>query len=105
MPLSLVSRRIRSLVLRLLLLASASAAFAVAPVVTTQPGVVTATSGQNATFTVAASGSGGQTYQWRHLGAPIFGAIADSLTLPSVTMADAGFYDVVVTDGAESTIS
>ncbi|MBK8478259.1 MAG: immunoglobulin domain-containing protein [Opitutaceae bacterium] len=102
---SRICRRLRSFVLGLVVVVFIGAALAVAPVVTTHPGVVTVISGQNATFTVEASGSGTLSYQWRHLGVPVDGAFTESLTLTNVTMAEAGFYDVVVSDGAESITS
>jgi uncharacterized delta-60 repeat protein len=97
-------RLLQSLALGFALFASIGSIFA-APSITTQPGVVTATSGANATFTVAATGSGTLSYQWRHLGKPITGTNTRTLTLASVKMADAGFYDVMVTAGGESTVS
>ena len=48
-----------------------------APVITQQPADVTALEGANATFFVAASGSG-LRYQWRLNGNPIPGATAAS---------------------------
>lgn len=76
-----------------------------APTVSAAPGVVTAASGASATFTVSADGVGPLVYQWRHFGMPIAGATGPSLTLTSVAMVDAGFYDVVVYDGLSQTIS
>lgn len=86
-------------------LLAAVALFGAPPTITTQPAVVTAESGNDATFTVAATGSGPLTYQWRRLGTNLAGGTGSSLTLPAVKMADAGLYDVVVTDGAEATTS
>ena len=76
-----------------------------APTITQQPGEIVATSGTSATFSVAATGSGPITYQWRRLGCPIVGATGSSYTIPSVEMADAGFYDVVVYSGLVATSS
>lgn len=78
---------------------------AAAPRISTQPGVVTATSATAATFNITASGTGTVRYQWRHLGVPIHGAVKRSCTLPAVKMADAGFYDVIVGDDTGETVS
>lgn len=78
---------------------------ALPPTILQQPAVVTADAGASATFTVAASGAGALSYQWRHLGVAIPGADQSSLVLPAVSVAEAGFYDVVVTAGAESAVS
>lgn len=68
----------------------------------TQPlGAIVAV-GQSATFTVAATGVGSLTYQWRRNGFPIPGATASSYIRTAVTLADADFYDVVIADGAPS---
>jgi uncharacterized delta-60 repeat protein len=70
-----------------------------APTITAQPQNVTVTSGQSATLTVAATGSGTLGYQWRRNGLPIAGATGASYTLGSVSRADADFYDVLVYSG------
>lgn len=66
------------------------------PVITAQPGALEVIQGQDAVFRVTATGSG-LTYQWRKDGQAIQGATAATLTLPAVTSAAAGRYDVVVT--------
>ncbi len=95
---------------------SAAAALAVTPVaptVTTAPVAATATFGNNATFTVAASGTTPFTYQWRKGGvalangtvanaATVSGATGATLTLAGVTNADAANYDVIVTNSVGS---
>src|SRR5581483_7278274 len=48
------------------------------------------------TFSVAATGTG-LTYQWRKDGTNLFGATDTNFSIGSVTAADAGSYDVVVT--------
>ncbi len=68
------------------------------------PTSVAAASGQPATFSVAAIGEALQ-YQWRRSGVAIPGATSADLTLPAVTMADAGFYDVEVSSGLSALIS
>ncbi len=75
------------------------------PTITTQPANQTATVGQTATFSVAASGTG-LSYQWYKNSAAISGATAASYTTPTTTTADnnATFY-VVVTNAAGSVTS
>ena len=67
-----------------------------APVITAQPISVTQCAGTNATFTVAATGTG-LTYQWRKGGVAIPGATGPSYTITGITIAHAGNYDVVIT--------
>lgn len=66
------------------------------PSITTQPSSVTATVGQQASFTVVATGSAPLGYQWRKGGTNISGAISATYTIASVAATDAGSYDVVV---------
>ncbi|MCX6546700.1 MAG: DNA/RNA non-specific endonuclease [Acidobacteria bacterium] len=85
---------------------SSAAALAVTtpPTIATQPGSLTITQGQDATFTVAASATGTLSYQWRKgasnltNGGNISGATSASLTLTAAALADAGSYQVVVTN-------
>ncbi len=65
------------------------------PVITTQPQTQTVCAGQNATFTVVASGTG-LSYQWKKDGTDIPGATSASFTITSAVAADAGSYTVVV---------
>jgi hypothetical protein len=65
--------------------------------ITTQPVAQTACPGTSVTFTVAASGSGTLSYQWKKAGTDITGATSASYTIGSVTAADAASYTVVVT--------
>lgn len=70
----------------------------VEPTFTTQPvAYLSANVGSAATFSVAASATAGVTYQWRKFGQPIAGATSTTLTVPNLTLGDAGLYDVVVT--------
>jgi glucose/arabinose dehydrogenase len=69
-----------------------------APVITTQPANVTIPAGQNATFTVAASGADPKTYQWKKNGTVIAGATNDSYTIINALATDAGQYSAVVTN-------
>jgi len=87
---------------------SRGAAVATTPapiVITAQPGDLVVTKGQTAVFTVGASGNGGLAYQWFKNGVAIAGANGATLTLTDVQDADAGNYDVAVTNAAGSTTS
>ncbi|MGE0478890.1 MAG: immunoglobulin domain-containing protein [Phycisphaerae bacterium] len=81
------------------------------PVITTPPADATRQVGQSVTFSVSASGLAPLSYQWRRNGAAladdarISGATATSLTISGLLAADAGSYDVVVSNGCGSTIS
>ena len=52
----------------------------------------------NATFSVVASSSSSISYKWRRGGVEIPGATSSVLVISNVTLADEGFYDVVITD-------
>jgi len=75
-----------------------------APTITTQPSSITVESGESASFSVVASGSG-LRYQWSFDGSAITGATTASLTLDGVDDADAGDYVVVVSNDAGSVTS
>lgn len=90
----------------------APAAFAQAPAITTQPAITTyINEGQNATFTVAASGAPTLTYQWRRNGTPLTnggrfaGVDTPTLTITGATQFEAGRYTAVVTNGSGSATS
>ena len=70
---------------------------------TSQPGNQISCPGGSATFSVTASGTG-LSYQWRKNGNPISNATSASYTIPSVSGADAGQYDAIVS-GACGTLS
>jgi hypothetical protein len=70
-----------------------------------QPSSSTVTAGQTATFSVTATGTAPLSYQWRKDGAAISGATSSTLTLASVSAANAGTYTVVVTNSAGSVTS
>jgi hypothetical protein len=75
------------------------------PMISQQPSDVFVAIGQPASFGVIASGCIGPTYQWLKDRRPIAGATGSNLSIPSVTDADAGYYQAVVTAGGISTIS
>ena len=75
------------------------------PVITAQPAAQAVAVGANATFTVAATGSGTLTYQWLKDGVAIAGATSSTLTVSSVTSANAGNYSVKVTNATGSITS
>jgi hypothetical protein len=70
----------------------------VPPAITSQPFKTSASVGTAATFTVGASGSFPLSYQWEVGGTPIAGAYLATFTLPSVALANAGTYSVVVSN-------
>jgi len=76
--------------------------------ITTQPTAQTAVAGTTANFSVAASGTTTLSYQWRKAGVNIGGnasATTANLALPNAQAADAGSYDVVVTNASGSIVS
>lgn len=98
-------RVFRAACLAVSLLALAAVAQAqTAPAITTQPAGKTANLGTSVTFTVAASGTT-PTYQWQFNGSNLSGATSASLTIASVTAAQAGGYAVVVSNSVSSVTS
>lgn len=77
----------------------------VPPSVTAHPQSVTVNQGQNATFSVSASGTTPLNYQWRKGGASLAGSTGASLTIVSAQPGDVGSYDVVVSNSAGSVTS
>ena len=75
------------------------------PTITTQPQNLTVTNGDNASFTVVASGNPAPTYQWRKSGTNISGATTPTYGISGVTTNDAGGYDVVVANSSGSVTS
>ena len=67
------------------------------PIIATQPQSQLKSVGDSVTFTVAATGNGVLTYQWRRNGGIISGATDASYTIGSVTTGDSAGYDCVVT--------
>jgi alpha-tubulin suppressor-like RCC1 family protein len=84
---------------------SATLAVNVAPVIVAQPASALVTTGAPVSFTVVATGSPNPVYQWRKGGVPILGANNPTYNLASTTAADAGSFDVVVTNVAGSVTS
>lgn len=82
-----------------------STSTATAPSITTQPASVTVSTGQSATFSVAATGTAPLSYQWRKDGAAIAGATSASYTIAAVTSNAAGTYSVVVSNSAGTATS
>ena len=72
------------------------------PTITVQPVAATRCSGTSVAFSVTASGAAPLTYQWRKNGEPIMGQTARTLTIASSTTAQAGSYDVIVTNSCGS---
>jgi hypothetical protein len=74
------------------------------PALVGQPQPFSASTGQSASFAVAATGSG-LTYQWRKNGDTIPGATDSSLVIGRVTSSDAGSYSVLVSNPSGSVVS
>jgi hypothetical protein len=68
-----------------------------ATVIVTAPANQQVCAGANASFTVAATGTGTLTYQWKKGGTDISGATSSTYTITGVTATDAGTYSVAVT--------
>lgn len=71
---------------------------AVAPQITAQPASQQKAQGDNATFTVSATGAPAPTFQWRLNGTNLPAAVAASLTRTNLQIGDAGSYTVVVSN-------
>ncbi len=76
-----------------------------APSIATQPMDAGACIGQPASFTVVATGAAPLRYQWRRNGSAVAGATDASFMLGSVTQADGGSYDCVVSNRCGSVTS
>ena len=78
----------------------------VAPTIAAQPSSLVVTTGQTATFSVAANGTAPFSYQWLKNNANIGGATAASYTTPATIAGDSGAkFDVVVSNSAGSATS
>jgi len=75
------------------------------PGISTQPQSLTVTQGNNATFTVTATGDATLGYQWKFNGTNISGATLTSYTLSNAQLPDTGSYSVTVTNGVGSSNS
>jgi hypothetical protein len=76
-----------------------------APVIDTQPSNADACEGQPVSLTVAASGTGPLTFQWKLNGVDVAGATSSTLSIPALAAGDAGSYTCAVTNGCSSTAS
>lgn len=85
--------------------ATLTVAAATAPHITSQPTSRTVNAGASTTLSVTATGTAPLTYQWHKDNTALSGANSSTLTLSSVTSANAGGYYVVVTNGSGSTTS
>ena len=77
----------------------------VKPVIISQPISQVGVETLGVTFSVSVTGNGPLTYQWRRNGTPISGEVAATLTLSNLILANAGSYDVVVTNHIGSSTS
>lgn len=68
-----------------------------APVITNQPQSITVAQGNNASFSVSASGTS-LSYQWRRNGNNISGATSATYNISNVTSSHAGTYSVVISN-------
>jgi hypothetical protein len=68
------------------------------PTIVSQPASLTVLEGDNASFTITASGSLPLRYQWRKDTTPVIGATSATLTLTNVQLGQAGNYSVVVSN-------
>ncbi len=75
------------------------------PLITQQPGDAAVTAGQPATLSVAATGNGALTYQWRRDGLPLMGATNPNLAFNPAHVRDGANYDVLVSDSGAVTVS
>jgi hypothetical protein len=86
---------------------SSSAKLVIAPPlnITSQPTNVVAVQGDNVNFSVAVSGQAPFSYQWQLNGTNIPGANSQTLALSSVTVSNAGSYQVLVSDPMQALTS
>jgi len=75
------------------------------PSITVPPAGLTVTSGQQAAFSVTATGTAPLTYQWRFNGVNIPEATARTFELSSAGVSDIGEYTVVVSNSLDSIVS
>jgi hypothetical protein len=77
------------------------------PKIVSQPQTQTVVVGNNASFSVGATGTGTLSYQWYRAGVPISGATTSSYSISSVQLTNSTYYFAVVTNlyGAVSSSS
>ncbi|MBK9139468.1 MAG: CotH kinase family protein [Verrucomicrobia bacterium] len=75
------------------------------PEILRQPASLNAPAGGMAVLSVVAAGASPLEYQWRKDGQPIAGATLSTLTLNGLRLADAGTYEVLVTDRVGTSVS
>jgi hypothetical protein len=77
-----------------------------APVITSQPALSqTVLGGSSASFSAVAAGNPAPAFQWRKNGSSIAGATNATLSISSVTSADAGVYTVLANNSAGTVLS
>jgi sugar lactone lactonase YvrE len=76
-----------------------------APAITVYPGTLTAAAGSNAMLSITAFGAEPLSYQWSFDGANLSGATASVLAVTNMTPANAGSYQVVVSNSYGSATS
>lgn len=79
-----------------------TAGAATSPSVTSVSGGGAVTQGNQASFTVEATGTAPLTYQWKKAGSNISGATSSTYTIAVTTSSDTGSYTVTVTNSAGS---
>jgi len=77
----------------------------VAPSIGTQPASLSLKTGQSASFSVSAAGSGPLSYQWYKDATAITGATASTYSIAAVSTTDAAAYSVKVSNSAGSVTS
>lgn len=75
------------------------------PFILNQPANESGNLGENLSFNVTAAGTPPLSYQWSHKGAALAGATNLSLTLSNLSSADAGNYEVIVSNAFGSITS
>jgi hypothetical protein len=80
-------------------------AASVAPTITTQPANQAVTTGQTATFSVAATGTAPLSYQWQKNAVNISGATSSSYTTPATALSDDGATFKVVVSNARGSVT